>query len=66
MYGGYKDGISYGYNFADIGLPVIERGYWKLISKQSLEEEIKNHYFDFSLFIFDTDTNNLYLFQIRF
>ena len=70
MYGGKKDGMEYEYNLAlENKIPEIKNGYYYFInrhrdasSKQS--DDIFNHYsFNFTLAMYDLDTNKLYYYK---
>lgn len=67
MYGGEKNGISYGYEFAiKYNIPHIENGYYYFRDKNNkytadnfLDSEVLN----FQLIIYDSDTHLLYYFE---
>lgn len=68
MYGGVRDGMTYGYNLAqDNNIPIITNGYYcfldrhsRAVDKYSDNELFNRHSFNFSLAIYDTDTDTLY------
>ncbi len=72
MYGGEKDGMTYGYNLAgENNIPLIKNGYYCFLDRHSeaVDKYSDNDLFDrysynFSLAIYDTDTDILY--YIRF
>lgn len=71
MYGGEKDGISYGYNLAEEArIPRVENGYYifndrSSESKDSADDsELFNRYsFNFSIAVYDSDTDRMYYFE---
>lgn len=71
LYGGEKDGISYGYNLAEqAGIPKVSSGYWKFIDRydgavnsSDTSELMNRNSFNFTVAIFDEDTNVLYFFE---
>ncbi len=71
MYGGEKDGITYGYELAEEAhMPKIEKGYYmfedrSLESKDSTDDsELFDRYsLDFSIAIYDCDTDKMYYFE---
>lgn len=71
MYGGEKDGISYGYNLAkEAEIPTIENGYYYFCDKHAKSTDNKNASalfdrgsFNFSLAIYDSDTDKMYYFE---
>lgn len=68
MYGGEKDGMTYGYNLAkNTNIPLINNGYYCFLDRHSeavdkySDIDLFNRYsFNFSLVIYDTDTDILY------
>ena len=68
MYGGVKDGITYGYNLAHTAdIPKVENGYYFFLDKHSgstdrhSDAELFGRYsFNFSLAIYDSDKKILY------
>lgn len=69
MYGGVRDKMSYEYNLAQKnGIPQITNGYYYFIDRQSNsndDKEIFNrHALNFTLAIFDVDTNIMYYYEI--
>ena len=68
LYGGEKDGLTYGYELAKgIGFPKISDGYWFFLDRHSerknsnSDEELFVRYsFNFSVAIYDADSNMLY------
>ena len=72
MYGGEKDNVEYIYNFAKkFGIPHIKKGYWffidrhdKSTSPEKDEDIFERSSFNFTLAIYDTDTNTLYYFEL--
>ncbi|MBQ9024165.1 MAG: hypothetical protein IJ105_02970 [Bacilli bacterium] len=68
MYGGTKDGINYGYELANkIGIPKIENGYYLFIDRHDESKGIHDDSelldrgsFNFSLVIYDKDSNIFY------
>ena len=71
MYGGEKDGVTYGYELAEEAhIPKIENGYYifedrSSESKDSTDDtELFDRYsFNFSIAIYDCDTDKLYYFE---
>lgn len=71
MYGGEKDGVTYGYNLAEEAhMPKIENGYYMFEdrsseSKDSTDDsELFDRYsFNFSIAVYDCDTNIMYYFE---
>lgn len=71
MYGGEKDGVSYGYEFATkIGIPKITNGYYHFINRDSEalnenDDDILNKYsFNFTLILYDNDNEKMYYYEI--
>ena len=63
MYGGTKEGTEYNFNFSNkTGLPQIKQGYW--ILKNAHKGILNENSFNFTLAIYDTEQNLLYLFKI--
>jgi len=71
MYGGEKDGVSYGYNLAEEAhWPTITNGVYKFVDRQSKADDksddtnLFNRYsYNFSVAVYDLDTNTLYYFE---
>lgn len=72
MYGGEKDGNSYGYNFAkEAHWPDIKNGVYKFVDRhpQAGHEEDDSNLLDrgslnFSIAVYDEDTDMLYYFEL--
>lgn len=73
MFGGEKDGINYGYNFAEEAhLPAIENGVYKFVDRyhgylknRNDDSELPNRYsFNFSVAVYDLDSDILYYFEV--
>ena len=72
MYGGEKNGINYGYNFAEEAhWPTIKNGVYKFVDRHSEsknisdDSEILDRYsFNFSIAVYDLDSDILYYFEI--
>ena len=72
MYGGEKGAVSYGYKFAeDAHWPTINNGFYKFVDRhsESVNESddtnlLNRHSFNFSVAIYDLDTETLYYFEI--
>ena len=74
MYGGEKDGIENGYHFAEEAhWPRIEHGFYRFLDRSSESEaehpeddtELLNRYsFNFSVAIYDTDSDILYYYEL--
>jgi hypothetical protein len=72
MYGGEKDNVGYNYNFAkSFGIPQIKNGYWffsdrhnKSTSPEKDVDLFERRSFNFTLAIYDIDTNTLYYFEL--
>lgn len=71
MYGGCKDGMWYGYNLAkEANIPAIENGYYIFKDRHSDSrnsaddsELFNRHSFNFSIAIYDLDTDIMYYFE---
>ncbi len=71
MYGGEKDGVSYDYNIAEkANIPNVENGYYFFVDRHSKstdssdDSELFNRYsFNFSLAVYDSDTDMMYYFE---
>lgn len=71
MYGGEKDGISYGYNLAkEAEIPEIENGYYYFCDRHPESTDSKDTSalfdrgsFNFSFAIYDSDTDKMYYFE---
>ncbi|MDD4760670.1 MAG: hypothetical protein PHU66_07665 [Bacteroidaceae bacterium] len=71
MYGGEKNNVEYVYNFAErLGIPYIENGYWFFTDRhressfsEKDEDLFQRNSFNFTLALYDTDTNTLYYFE---
>ena len=71
MYGGNRDGVGYSYNLAEeAGIPKIENGYYFFEDRHSEsnnsedDSELFDRYsFNFSIAIYDSDTDKLYYFD---
>ena len=71
MYGGEKDGVVYGYNLVEKAhWPIINNGVYKFVDRHSEagdksdDTNIFNRYsFNFSIAVYDLDTNTLYYFE---
>ena len=71
MYGGEKDGVTYGYELAkEAHIPKIENGYYIFEDRSSEstdsadDTELFDRYsFNFSIAIYDSDTNKMYYFE---
>ena len=72
MYGGEKDGINYGYNFAEEAhWPKIENGVYKFVDRHSEsknssdDSKILDRYsWNFSIAVYDFDSDILYYFEM--
>ncbi len=72
MYGGKKDGIIYGYNFAEEAhLPTVTNGVYKFVDRHantinsSDDTNLLSRYsFNFSLAVYDFNTDTLYYFEM--
>ena len=68
MYGGIRGTLIYQYNLANhFGIPTIQHGYWMFIDRfdkeitlYSDDDLFDSGSFNFTLAIYDTDTNTLY------
>ena len=71
MYGGEKDGLSYEYNLAEEAhWPTIRNGVYKFVDRHSEATNksddtnlMGRHSFNFSVAVYDLDTNTLYYFE---
>ena len=71
MYGGTKNGVSYGYNLAEEAhWPTINNGVYKFVDRHSEavdksdDTNLFNRYsYNFSVAVYDLDTNTLYYFE---
>ena len=71
MYGGHKDGMWYGYNLAEeANIPTIENGYYIFQDRHSDSRDTADDSalfdrtsFNFSIAIYDSDTNIMYYFE---
>ncbi len=71
MYGGEKDGVTYGYELAkEAHMPKISNGYYMFEDRHSESKDSKNdsdlldrHSSNFSVAIYDCDTDRLYYFE---
>lgn len=71
MYGGNKDGVTYGYELAEEAhIPKIENGYYIFEDRSSEstdsadDTELFDRYsFNFSIAIYDSDTDKIYYFE---
>lgn len=67
LYGGSLDSVEYSYFLADeVGMPKVENGYWFLNDRhqEKSEDFLKRNSFNFTLAVFDTDTNILYVYEL--
>ena len=71
MYGGEKDGVIYGYELAnEAHMPKIENGYYIFEDRHSESNDGKDdagllgrHSFNFSIAVYDCDTDKMYFFK---
>lgn len=71
MYGGEKDGVIYGYELAkEAHMPKIENGYYIFEDRHSESNDCKDdaellgrHSFNFSMAVYDCDTDKMYYFK---
>lgn len=71
MYGGEKDGVTYGYDLSEEAhMPVIENGYYYFEDRHSEAKDATDDSelfsrasYNFSLAVYDSDTNRLYYFE---
>lgn len=69
MFGGTKNGVSYGFDLAkNAHLPEIQNGYYRFEDKQSKDPSddsglLGRVSFNFRLAVYDLDTNKLYYFE---
>ena len=72
MYGGNKDGVIYGYNFAEEAhLPIVTNGVYKFVDRhtesdcKSDDTKLLSRYsFNFSLAVYNFDTDTLYYYEL--
>ena len=72
MYGGERNGINYGYNFAEEAhWPTIKNGVYKFVDRHSESKNIRDdseildrYSFNFSIAVYDLDSDVLYYFEI--
>lgn len=72
MYGGKRNNESYGYNFAERAhWPTISNGVYKFVDRhsESVDEAddtnlLSRYSFNFSIAVFDLDTDTLYYFEM--
>ena len=72
MYGGKKNGVIYAYNFAEEAhLPTVTNGVYKFVDRQaktinkSDDTNLLNRYsFNFSLAVYNFDTDTLYYYEL--
>ena len=71
MYGGEKDGKTYGYDLSEEAhMPVIENGYYYFEDRHSEAKDVSDDSelfsrasYNFSLAVYDSETNRLYYFE---
>lgn len=71
MYGGEKDDVTYGYDLSEKAhMPVIENGYYYFEDRHSEAKDVSDDSelfsrasFNFSLAVYDSETNRLYYFE---
>ena len=71
MFGGEKDGINYGHHLAEEAhLPMIENGVYKFVDRHSESTDesddsqlLDRSSYNFSLAVYDLDTDTLYYFE---
>ena len=71
MYGGRKDGVTYGYELAEEAhMPSIDNGYYMFEDRHSESKDSRDdselfdrYSFNFSIAIYDCDTDKLYYFE---
>ncbi len=71
MYGGEKDGMTYGYNLSEEAhMPEIENGYYYFEDRHSEAKDASDDSglfsrasFNFSIAVYDSDTNRFYYFE---
>ena len=71
MYGGEKNGVSYGYNLAEEAhWPIITNGVYKFVDRHSEAVDksddtklFSRYSYNFSVAVYDLDTNTLYYFE---
>ena len=71
MYGGEKDGIVYGYLGEENLLPEIENGFYRFEDRHDQSRDsaddtslLSRASFNFSLAVYDADTDRLYYFEM--
>ena len=72
MYGGERNGVTYGLNFAEVAhWPTINNGVYKFIDRhsESVNEAddtnlLSRYSFNFSIAVYDLDTDTLYYFEM--
>ncbi|MFH5835333.1 hypothetical protein ACHAL6_04550 [Proteiniclasticum sp. C24MP] len=68
MYGGVKDGILYTYEYAELlSMPRIENGYWYFedrLPEGSLKELLALPSYNFTVAVYDFDTDILYYLEV--
>lgn len=72
MYGGEKNGVQYDYNFAEEAhWPIIRNGVYKFVDRHSEAVDksddtnlFSRYSFNFSIALYDLDTNILYYFEM--
>ena len=72
MYGGEKNGTNYGYNFAEEAhWPTIKNGVYKFVDRQSESKNssddsdlLDRYSFNFSIAVYDLDSDILYYFEM--
>ena len=71
MYGGEKDGVEYGYKLAEEAhIPKVENGYYMFEDREPESKDSKDdselfdrHSYNFSLGVYDCDTDKMYYFE---
>ncbi|MGN0182242.1 MAG: hypothetical protein ACI4DP_07535 [Candidatus Ornithomonoglobus sp.] len=71
MYGGERDGVTYGYELAENAhMPYIENGYYYFLDRHRKADNIHSDKelfdrasFNFSIAVYDTDTDLLYYYR---
>lgn len=71
MYGGERDSVGYSYNLAqEAHMPEVENGYYSFTDRHPEAEDdtddgqlLSRSSFNFTLAVYDTDTNRLYYFE---
>ena len=72
MYGGERNGVNYGNNLAgEAGWPIINNGVYKFVDRHSEAVDksddtnlFNRHSYNFSVAVYDLDTNTLYYFEL--